>query len=86
MILLKGLFFIFVTGLIVVAAIVLSVVYKIYRLRQQLKQNGEQTWDNGQSQRKNGSTTVSDRRDPAKASRKIFSDEEGEYIDYEEEE
>ena len=87
MILLKGIFFIFLIGLLLVAALVLSVVLKVYRLHRELKKQGGQSWEqpSQQKQERGGTTTVTDRRDPARASRKIFSDDEGEYIDYEEE-
>jgi len=86
MILLKGIFFLFLIGIVFVVVAVLSVAFKIYRMHQQLKNNAPQDWQYDQPTQKNdGSTTVSDRRDPAKANRKIFSDDEGEYIDYEEE-
>lgn len=86
MILLKGLFFLFLAGLFLIAAFVASVALKIYRMHRQFKQTASQEWQTGEAApKKGGSATVSDRRDPAKANRKIFSDDEGEYVDYVEE-
>ena len=90
MILLKGLFFIFIVGLLLIVGLILSVVFKVYRLHNQLKKGmhneGNSSGYGQNTQNPDGNPTVSDRRDPAKANRKIFSDEDGEYVDYVEEE
>lgn len=87
----------FILIIIFVAFIVVCVVaYRIYRSFHNIKKKftsgfktnadrQDNTWQNSGSSSWNNDETIIDRRSPDEANRKIFSKNEGEYIDFEEE-
>jgi len=84
MILLKGLFFIIIVGAILFIAIVVRLLWSARQLFNGIRGDRSQrhTDTNGNSVNTNGN--ISDRRSPEEASRRIISDDEGEYVEYEE--
>ena len=82
---------------LIVFFVVARFLFKVYRLFHQVKKNAEQQFgkQNGynhdtkgsfyhRNTNSNKSETIVDNRDTENAQKKIFSDEEGEYVDFEE--
>lgn len=84
MILRKGLFFIIIVGVVLFIAITIRLLWSARQLFNSLRGDRSQrhTDTNGNSVNTNGN--ISDRRSPEEASRRIISDDEGEYVEYEE--
>lgn len=85
MILLKGLFFIIIVGVVLFIAI--TTVRLLWSARQLFNgirgdRSQRHTDTYGNSANPNGN--ISDRRSPEEVSRRIISDDEGEYVEYEE--
>lgn len=86
----------FILIIIFVAFIVVCVTaYRIYRSFHNIKKkfssgfktnagSQDNTWQGGGSSSWNDDETIIDRRSPDEANRKIFSKNEGEYVDFEE--
>lgn len=83
--------FIILLGIFIIVGVV---AYKIYRtfhsVKKQFKGFRRQGDGNGQGRQQYGQTSgddeiIIDRRSPDEMNRKIFSKNEGEYVDYEEE-
>lgn len=85
---LNFIFFIFFTLFIIVCITALYIYRSFNNLSNRLRGNGHQTSDYKQSGGQYGATpddeVIIDRRTPDEANRKIFSDNEGEYVDFEE--
>lgn len=87
--LLSFLFLVFLSGIFFVGI----VAYRIYRsvkdAAQQFRNfgtgSGNAASGTAGSRRRDSGDTIIDRRDSDKAKRRIFSDNEGEYVDFEEE-
>lgn len=78
MFLIRMLLFIFLLGLLAVGFIAYFVYRQFHQAARQFRErNGEQSRSSKQ--------TVVDRRDPGEAHKKIIPEDEGEYVDFEEE-
>ena len=83
---------------LIIFVVVARFLFKVYRLFHQVKKNAEQQFGKqngytndakgnfyqGQTTNNSKSETIVDNRDTDNAQKKIFSDEEGEYVDFEE--
>lgn len=95
MILLRLFFFIILVVIITVVMGVVRILWSVRKMRNELRKGaeemGRQTSGYSSSGRpssgRSTSTgdTITDTRDPQRASRKIIDDDEGEYVDFEEE-
>ena len=84
MFIIKAILFILLAGLLLIGILVLSVLGVLNRARRQFFGKG-----GGQQQESVNKTTrdgqvITDTRDPQTANRKIIADDEGEYVEYEE--
>ena len=84
MFIIKAILFILLAGLLLIGFLVLSVLGVLNRARRQFFGKG-----GGQQQESVNKTTrdgqvITDTRDPQTANRKIIADDEGEYVEYEE--
>lgn len=87
--LLNFLFLIFLAGIFFVGMLVYRIYRSIHEVRRQFRNFG-QGGGNGTDGRYSGhrqdnDEVIIDHRDEDKANRRIFSDNEGEYVDFEEE-
>ncbi len=95
MIILRLFFFIILAVIITVVMGVVRILWSVRKMRNELRKGaeemGRQTSSRSSSSRtssgRSTSTgdTITDTRDPQRASRKIIDDDEGEYVDFEEE-
>lgn len=84
MILLKGLFFLIIVGVVLFLATVARLLWSARELLQSLLGGSSRRQHTTQGDAAGGHGTVSDRRSPEEASRRIIADDEGEYVEYEE--
>ena len=84
MILLKGLFFIIIVGAILFIAIVVRLLWSARQLFNGIRGDHSQRHTDTYGNSVNTNGNISDRRSPEEASRRIISDDEGEYVEYEE--
>lgn len=82
MILLKGLFFIIIVGVILFIAIVVRLLWSARQLFNGIRGDRSQRHTDTYGNSVNGN--ISDRCSPEEASRRIIDDDEGEYVEYEE--
>ena len=95
MILLRLFFFIILAVIITVVMGVVRILWSVRKMRNELRKGaeemGRQTSGYSSSGRSSSGRststgdTITDTRDPQRASRKIIDDDEGEYVDFEEE-
>ncbi len=95
MILLRLFFFIILAVIITVVMGVVRILWSVRKMRNELRKGaeemGRQTSGYSSSGRPSSGhststgDTITDTRDPQRASRKIIDDDEGEYVDFEEE-
>lgn len=95
MILLRLFFFIILAVIITVVMGVVRILWSVRKMRNELRKGaeemGRQTSGYSSSGRSSSGhststgDTITDTRDPQRASRKIIDDDEGEYVDFEEE-
>lgn len=86
MIILQFLFYIFVFILLLGLFIVLIFFRSIKKMKRQFDHLGKNARPNQQQQSSNTSgETINDKRSGKQSGRRIFADNEGEYIDFEEE-
>ena len=95
MIILRLFFFIILAVIITVVMGVVRILWSVRKMRNELRKGaeemGRQTSSRSSSSRtssgRSTSTgdTITDTRDPQRASRKIIDDDEGEYVEFEEE-
>jgi hypothetical protein len=94
----SGLLGCLIGSFLIIFFIVARFLFKIYRLFHQVKKNAEQQFDKQKDYdndtkgsfyhrrtNNNKSETVVDSRNTDNSQKKIFSDDEGEYVDFEEE-
>lgn len=81
-----GFIIVFVLAMLFAGALfVFRIIYSLFNLRNQFNRMGDNMRDSGKGRsRTSGKETVSDNRPQQRADRKIFSDDEGEYVDFEE--
>lgn len=84
MILLKGLFFIIIVGVILFIAIVVRLLWSARQLFNGIRGDRSQRHTDTYGNPVNTNGNISDRRSPEEANRRIISDDEGEYVEYEE--
>ena len=84
MILLKGLFFIIIVGVILFIAIVVRLLWSARQLFNGIRGDHSQRHTDTYGNSVNTNGNISDRRSPEEANRRIISDDEGEYVEYEE--
>ena len=95
MIILRLFFFIILAVIITVVMGVVRILWSVRKMRNELRKGademGRQTSSRSSSSRTSSGhststgDTITDTRDPQRASRKIIDDDEGEYVDFEEE-
>ena len=95
MIILRLFFFIILAVIITVVMGVVRILWSVRKMRNELRKGaeemGRQTSGYSSSGRSSSGRststgdTITDTRDPQRASRKIIDDDEGEYVDFEEE-
>jgi heme exporter protein D len=95
MIILRLFFFIILAVIITVVMGVVRILWSVRKMRNELRKGAEEMGRQTSSRSSSGRTssghststgdTITDTRDPQRASRKIIDDDEGEYVDFEEE-
>lgn len=95
MIILRLFFFIILAVIITVVMGVVRILWSVRKMRNELRKGaeemGRQTSSRNSSSRNSSGhststgDTITDTRDPQRASRKIIDDDEGEYVEFEEE-
>ncbi|MBQ6229343.1 MAG: DUF4834 family protein [Prevotella sp.] len=95
MIILRLFFFIILAVIITVVMGVVRILWSVRKMRNELRKGAEEMGRQTSSRTSSGRTssghststgdTITDTRDPQRASRKIIDDDEGEYVDFEEE-
>lgn len=95
MIILRLFFFIILAVIITVVMGVVRILWSVRKMRNELSKGAEEMGRQTSSRSSSGRTssgrststgdTITDTRDPQRASRKIIDDDEGEYVDFEEE-
>ena len=95
MIILRLFFFIILAVIITVVMGVVRILWSVRKMRNELRKGAEEMGRQTSSQSSSGRSssghststgdTITDTRDPQRASRKIIDDDEGEYVDFEEE-
>ena len=95
MIILRLFFFIILAVIITVVMGVVRILWSVRKMRNDLRKGAEEMGRQTSSRSSSGRTssghststgdTITDTRDPQRASRKIIDDDEGEYVDFEEE-
>ena len=95
MIILRLFFFIILAVIITVVMGVVRILWSVRKMRNELRKGAEEMGRQTSSRTSSGrstsghststSDTITDTRDPQRASRKIIDDDEGEYVDFEEE-
>lgn len=95
MIILRLFFFIILAVIITVVMGVVRILWSVRKMRNELRKGAEEMGRQTSSRSSSGRSssgrstsagdTITDTRDPQRASRKIIDDDEGEYVDFEEE-
>jgi len=95
MIILRLFFFIILAVIITVVMGVVRILWSVRKMRNELRKGAEEMGRQTSSQSSSGRSssghststgdTITDTRDPQRASRKIIDDDEGEYVEFEEE-
>ncbi len=95
MIILRLFFFIILAVIITVVMGVVRILWSVRKMRNELRKGAEEMGRQTSSRTSSGRSTsghststgdtITDTRDPQRASRKIIDDDEGEYVDFEEE-
>ena len=95
MIILRLFFFIILAVIITVVMGVVRILWSVRKMRNELRKGAEEMGRQTSSRTSSGRTssgrststgdTITDTRDPQRASRKIIDDDEGEYVEFEEE-
>lgn len=95
MIILRLFFFIILAVIITVVMGVVRILWSVRKMRNELRKGAEEMGRQTSSRSSSGRTssghststgdTITDTRDPQRASRKIIDDDEGEYVEFEEE-
>ena len=90
MIILRLFFFIILAVIITVVMGVVRILWSVRKMRNELRKGAEEMGRQTSSRTFSGRSTstgdtITDTRDPQRASRKIIDDDEGEYVDFEEE-
>ena len=95
MIILRLFFFIILAVIITVVMGVVRILWSVRKMRNELSKGAEEMGRQTSSRSSSGRTssgrststgdTITDTRDPQRASRKIIDDDEGEYVEFEEE-
>ena len=95
MIILRLFFFIILAVIITVVMGVVRILWSVRKMRNELRKGAEEMGRQTSSRSSSGRTssghststgdTITDTRDPQRASRKIIDDDEGEYVDFQEE-
>ena len=85
MFLIKFILFIILLGIAAVVGTVLRVWWSIRKMQQKLRRGAESMNQQASGQTTSEGDILTDTRDPERAGRKIIDDDEGEYVDYEEE-
>jgi cell division protein FtsL len=82
----KFILIIFIAIVIAIAVVVIRVYKRIHQAAQQIREQmgGEASQNQKRQHPYSGDDEIIDNRDPEKANQKIYSDNEGEYVDYEE--
>ena len=83
MFIIKAILFILLAGLLLIGFLVLSVLGVLNRARRQFFGKGGQQQESVNKTTRDGQV-ITDTRDPQTANRKIIADDEGEYVEYEE--
>lgn len=90
MIILRLFFFIILVVIITVVMGVVRILWSVRKMRNELRKGAEEMGRQTSGRTSSGHSTstgdtITDTRDPQRASRKIIDDDEGEYVDFEEE-
>lgn len=95
MIILRLFFFIILAVIITVVMGVVRILWSVRKMRNELRKGAEEMGRQTSSRTSSGRSTsghststgdtITDTRDPQRASRKIIDDDEGEYVEFEEE-
>ncbi|MBO4659416.1 MAG: DUF4834 family protein [Prevotella sp.] len=85
MFLIKFILFIILLGIAAVVGTVLRVWWSIRKMQQKLRRGAESMNQQASGQTTSEGDILTDTRDPERAGRKIIDDDEGEYVDYVEE-
>ena len=95
MIILRLFFFIILAVIITVVMGVVRILWSVRKMRNELRKGAEEMGRQTSSRSSSGRSssghststgdTITDTRDPQRASRKIIDDDEGEYVEFEEE-
>ena len=85
MFLIKFILFIILLGIAAVVGTVLRLWWSIRKMQQKLRRGAESMNQQASGQTTSEGDILTDTRDPERAGRKIIDDDEGEYVDYVEE-
>lgn len=90
MIILRLFFFIILVVIITVVMGVVRILWSVRKMRNELRKGAEEMGRQTSGRTSSGHSTstgdtITDTRDPQRANRKIIDDDEGEYVDFEEE-
>ena len=87
MFLLKLIFFLFIFGVIAVVFTIARVWWSVRNMQNQLRRKTDDAsgYSSGRSTTTGHGDTITDTRSTERTSRKIIGDDEGEYVDFEEE-